>query len=364
MTIGHAIALSVIAALAFAVAAVLQHEAVGHQMEDHGNGRGGSGDSHDDRRQRRHLGLAFFRDLLRRPRWLIGFSMSGLGALLHLAALRGAPVAVVQPIAVLSVPLAVLIGMWRSHRRPNGAVWGGVAAAMAGVSIFVWLAARNTASELPATSHIIIAGLAIAALITVLVLLGQRGPDWVHSLAWTGGAASAYGLAAGYMKTIFVQLDHGVPLSAPTIWLPGIVLLLTYPAAAYMLQHAFVSGSPAVVVGGLTVTDPMLAVLLGAFLLGETSQLTPVVTMGMVGCAVVAVLGVGMLSRYHPDVVRVTEEHDEVADPHEAVVAGRPALTQHGPDTPAYGDTPYGADLNDDPGSRPGVAEHQREDER
>lgn len=293
--------MSVLASAAFAAAAVLQHEALGHQMDDHA-----SRDPHGTQGHRR-LDLGFFKDVLRRPRWWFGFGLSGIGAVLNLTALSGAPVAVVQPITVLSVPFAVLLGMWRSHRRPNRAVWLGIAAAMVGVATFVSLAASNTSSHPPATSHIAISGALVAVGVVAVVMAGRRGPTWVRSLSWAAGAAGAYGLAAAYMKAIFVQLDNQVPLSAPTVWLPGAVLVIAYPVAGYLLQHALVSGAPEIVVGGMTVIDPILAVLIGAFLLGEGNRLSPVVTLTMVGCGLLAVVGVVVLSRYHPDAERAHE---------------------------------------------------------
>lgn len=323
--------LSVAASAAFAAAAVLQHEAIGHQIGDQPRSHSGS----------HRLGLSFFRDLLRRPKWWIGFGLSGVGAVLNLTALSGAPVAVVQPMTVLSVPFAVLLGMWRSHRRPNTAVWLGIAAAMVGVSTFVSLAANNTSSHEPATSHIILSGVLVAVLVVIVVAAGRRGPAWVRSLSWAGGAAGAYGLAAAYMKAIFVQLEHGVPLSAPTVWLPGVVLLIAYPVAGYLLQHALVVGAPEVVIGGLTVIDPMLAVLLGAFLLGEGNRLSPLVTGVMVACGALAIVGVGVLSRYHPDAERAREaqaEHD--ADPDSA--SGETPSPQTPPALPAAPSRPDG----------------------
>lgn len=300
-----AIVLSVSASVAFAGAAVLQHEAIGHQMA-HGR-------QHRPGHRPRVLSVAFFRLLLQRPLWWAGFGLSGVGALLNLTALSGAPVSVVQPITVLSVPFAVLLGMWRSHRRPNRAVWLAIAAAMAGVTCFVALAANNTASHPPAATHILWSGVAVATLVVVLLVVAHHGPDWVHSLSWACGAAACYGLAAAYMKAIFVQLQHGAAVSSPTVWLPGLVLLLAYPAAGYMLQHGFVSGAPEVVIGGLTVVDPILAVLIGAFLLGEGSRLAPAVLAVMLACAATAVAGIVVLSRHHPEAQRAREERRAAA---------------------------------------------------
>ncbi|MGH3647550.1 MAG: hypothetical protein ACRDTM_10295, partial [Micromonosporaceae bacterium] len=85
---GLAIGLAVLGAVCFAVAAYLQHDAV-----------------HRDR-----LALA-----VRRPRWLAGLGLIGLGATVHAVALGLAPLVVVQPIGVLALPLVAAL-----HARAYG----------------------------------------------------------------------------------------------------------------------------------------------------------------------------------------------------------------------------------------------------
>lgn len=296
LSLAFAVVLSVLASVAFAAAAVLQHEAVTHQT-----------------RQEQPTGLLsgkFLAELIRRPRWWIGFGLSGLGAILNLAALSGAPVAVAQPITALSVPLAVLMGRARSRTRTGvgPALWGLILAAMAGVSGFVVLAARHSESHPPDIGSLLVVAVVVAVLIAALVVAAHHGPGWLRSLSWTVAAATAYGLAAVVVKAIFTQLETGVGLTAPTVWGPALLLVMAYPLAAYLLQHGFISGAPAVVVGGLTVTDPIVSVVIGALLLGEVAGLDAPVVVAMSACAVVAVGAVLLLSRHHPDVQRVRAE--------------------------------------------------------
>ena len=72
----------------------------------------------------------------------------------------------------------------------------------------------------------------------------------------------------------------------------------------WLVQQAFASGPPEVVIACLTVVDPIVAVLLGAMLLGEGAA-----TPARPGCcwcsaAVAATAGVVALARHHPDAVR------------------------------------------------------------
>ena len=66
--------------------------------------------------------------LLRRPRWLAGLALAGLGAILQVVALRLAPLTVVQP--TLAIGIVALVGVggkvlgepagWRRSRSPAG----------------------------------------------------------------------------------------------------------------------------------------------------------------------------------------------------------------------------------------------------
>jgi hypothetical protein len=78
-------------------------------------------------------------------------------------------------------------------------------------------------------------------------------------------------------------------------------MALAFALGAWMVQHGYLAGSPEVVVGALTVTDPVVAVLIGLFLLGEGGFALPVL-LGMVLSALVAVSGVVVLSSHHPEV--------------------------------------------------------------
>lgn len=132
MTVAAGIGLAALAAVAYAVAAVLQHGAVRAVRAASGStGRG--------------LGLAQFRALLGRGRWLAGFLALATGGTLHTMSLALAPLVVVQPVGVLAIGLSVLF----SRTRLTRATVVGVGASTAGVAGFVLLAARGVTDATP-----------------------------------------------------------------------------------------------------------------------------------------------------------------------------------------------------------------------
>ncbi|WP_157974065.1 DMT family protein [Desertihabitans aurantiacus] len=284
-----AIGLGLVAAVCFALAAAQQHHAVGRHVERTDNDR--------------HLSLRHFLGLMRTPRWLSGVGFGALGALLHVNALRLAPVSVVQPVGVMAVPLSVLLTARRTRVRPPAKVWAGVAATLVGVLGFVLLTAGNAGSEVPRFSHVLVVSGVVAVLCLSLVAAATRAPGRWPTLLWASAGACAFGLASAYVKALFLILGAGTPLTSPQVWGTALVMGLAFALGGWMTQHGYLAGSPEVVVGALTVTDPVVAVLIGLFLLGEGGFALPVLA-GMLVSGLVAIAGVVVLSSHHPEVAK------------------------------------------------------------
>ena len=66
------------------------------------------------------MGATQLRELARSRTWLGGLGLSGVASLLHAGALVLAPVAIIHPIGVLSVPIAVLAAAAHEPARRRG----------------------------------------------------------------------------------------------------------------------------------------------------------------------------------------------------------------------------------------------------
>jgi hypothetical protein len=91
------------------------------------------------------LRLRAVRMILRTPGWYAGLGLAGLGAALHVLALTMAPLAVVQPIGVLTLVLTVVFARTELTR----AVIAAVAMSVVGVAGFVALSTMATNTALP-----------------------------------------------------------------------------------------------------------------------------------------------------------------------------------------------------------------------
>lgn len=246
------------------------------------------------------------------PRWLAGLLVLVAGAGLHVTALGYAPLSVVQPLGVIALPLTVLLTLREQGirtRELNASVLLSMAAAMAGVGLFVVFAAHAVVpttvgpqDQLAATQ---VAAITVLALAMAAVLSRSR----MRCVLFAAGGAVAYGYVSLLMRGVTQQLGALDPARLPVIPLFGVVTAVL--VGGWLVQHSYASGSPDLVVACLTVIDPIVAVGMGLGLLGEADRTGFATTVGQVACAAVACVGVFALARYHPG----TQRHVPVREP-------------------------------------------------
>ena len=144
------------------------------------------------------VGGAELRALARSRTWLGGVSLTAVASVVHAGALVLAPVAVVQPIGVLSVPLAVVLAATRTRTRPPVAVWAAVAVCLAAVAGFVVLADAGLATApAPRFVDVVVAALGVGALAGGLALWASTRSGWPSGTAFglVGFAVAGLGAA-------------------------------------------------------------------------------------------------------------------------------------------------------------------------
>ncbi|SFJ31248.1 glycosyltransferase [Amycolatopsis sacchari] len=250
-----AILLAVVAASCFAASVSLQHGAV------------------------RETGHGLSPRLMRSRRWLAGTALGATGAGLHVVALALAPLAVVQPIGVLSLVLTVVFS---SRARLSA-----VLAVCVGTAGFVLVAATSTAAsadvdpvgvQVPVLGALVLAGLAVAI----------RGR--LRCLLLATAAAVLFGLGSALIRA--ATQDFALWPAAES----AVLILL----GGWLVHRAYDSGSPAVVVGATTVVDPITGVAVGLWLYGESAVLAPGQAVALAAFAALSVTGVLVLAKETP----------------------------------------------------------------
>ncbi|WP_209372821.1 DMT family transporter [Brevibacterium renqingii] len=286
-----AIALAALAAVALAYGALYQHEAVAGQNDSH-NG----------------LSWAHFTGLLGNRRWLLGLGILGLGTAGNLVSLALAPVMVVQPIGAFSLIVSVLLGIRHRGLKVNRRLVQAVVWCTAGVTVFVALSATTARTEVHLGADALplfwITGV-VVALGLIIMLVFRRAPQLILIIA----AGLLFACVATNVHLVSVQFLRAGLGQVTLINVAALVAAVAL--GSWFVQNAYAAGPPEMVIAGLTVIDPIGAVILGTIVLGEAAAapvwLIIVITVtGLVACA-----GVVVLSRYHPDVKdRETQRRD------------------------------------------------------
>lgn len=282
MNIWAALGFALVSALGLAVGAAVQHSGVTR--------------THDSEK----FGLRAFFGLFRSGRWLLGTAIMGIAVTAGVLSLALAPVVVVQPVGAVSLAVSVLIARFARRLVFKRLVYVAVLLCVVGVAGFV------TLSSLFASTHVrsaeealpmvwVSAGL-LAALLVGRVI--QRRP---HQLFSVVSAAVLFACVATNTHICASQFIAG-GLGA-VAWANLACVVVCGAVGAWFVQAAYAAGPPEIVIAGLTVIDPIVAVVLGIAVLQEVSRAPWWVPVIMVVAGLVACLGVLILARFHPDVL-------------------------------------------------------------
>ncbi|MFJ2552861.1 DMT family transporter [Microbacterium sp. NPDC087591] len=252
------------------------------------------------------LSVAQLKGLLTRPSWILGTLMLGLAIVCQLAALVKAPLIVVQPLGAIALVITTLLNARISGHSPTRQSITAIVCCVGGIFLFVFFAAIF-ATEQDITDRELFVILAI--LLVVIIILGAFWLILRHrmrALFYVIGAGILYGFVATLAKVVIKRIEAG-----NFEWITAICVLALIAASAvgaYFVQTAYSSGPPDLVIAGLTVVDPLIAVLIGMVILGEASAAPPwvLVIFGVAGA--IAVWGVIGLARYHPQVLSDSQE--------------------------------------------------------
>ncbi len=249
------------------------------------------------------------------PKWLFGLVSVLAGAALHLVALTMAPVAVVQPVGILAVPWSVLLASRiHGHKIPSK-IWSAVVVTIVGVVGFtVFSSLFATGKKDFDFGAVTIAFIAVAVLCAVLSLLAPKVTPWAKAMLWSSVGAIFYGLASGMMKASMNLIqDHGMSFLDWRVLVTIGYMLACYGLGVWMIQQGYASGPAEITVGTMTTVDPFVAVLFGLIVLGEGSKMGVGPSIGMAVAGFVAVAGVVLLSKDHPDAVAEREKAEQNA---------------------------------------------------
>ncbi|WP_192810939.1 DMT family transporter [Mycolicibacterium phlei] len=224
--------------------------------------------------------------LLRRPLWWAGTGAAVAGYLFQALALMKGSLLLVQPILVSALLFALPLSARLANRRVTRAEWLWALLLTVALAVFVVLAkARPGDYEASAPMSAMVAVICAVA-VTACVVIALRCGDWKRAVLLAVAVGLLFGVVAVLTKIVVHLLAYDGPLSVVTA--PALYLLLVLGVLAVFLQQsAFHAGSLQTSVPTMLVLEPVIAVVLGALVLGEHLTVNGVKVVA-IGVAVVA----------------------------------------------------------------------------
>jgi hypothetical protein len=233
--------------------------------------------------------------LVRSPWWALGSLLLGLAILCQLTSLGFAPIIVVQPLGVVALVITSIVNARVTHTKLTRPAIRAITFCVVGIAIFVTVAAFVAQETLIQEKQLVIILIILGVVLVLLGLAFALFRKRFTAIFYILSAGVLYGFVATLAKVVINRLLNG-----NFEWLTvGCVAALIAAAAlgAYFVQTAYSVGSPDLVIAGLTVVDPLVAVSIGIIVLGEAADAPLWTVFVWIAAAAIAVYGVFQLAR-------------------------------------------------------------------
>ena len=253
------------------------------------------------------LSLGQLKSLLARPSWVLGSVLLGIGMVVQLASLAYAPLIVVQPLGAVALVITAILNARLSKVKLDRVSIRAIVVCVVGVGAFVTIAAfvaqSNPITETQLVTVLLILSVVLAVFITLFFVMRKRTP---RPIFYVIAAGTLFGFVVTLAKVVIDRIrtvqSGAMPFGPADIL--TVLCLIGLGAAAllgmYFVQTAHSSNPPDIVVAGLTVIDPLVAVSIGIIVLGEAAGAPLWAIFAFAVAAAAAIWGVISLSRHHP----------------------------------------------------------------
>jgi drug/metabolite transporter (DMT)-like permease len=209
-----------------------------------------------------------FLTLLRRPLWWGGTAAAVAGFVFQALALAKGSLLLVQPILVSGLLFALPLSARLAHRRVTRGEWVWAMVLTAALAVFVILAKTRPGDYEASLALSVLVAVICTAAVGACVLVATRTMGWKRAVLLAVAVGVLFGVVAVLTKLVMHLLTHEglrTVLTTPVLYL----LLVIGVLATFLQQSAFHAGSLQTSVPTMLVLEPVVAVVLGAVVLGE-----------------------------------------------------------------------------------------------
>lgn len=251
------------------------------------------------------FGVSMLRHLLLRRAWLLGAGAMIVSFLLQAAALTLGALAVVQPLLAVELPIAVVLGASMLHRSLRMLDWLATVGMTGGLALMLSaLAPRDNDPDHVPHWPAAVASIATAAAILALVVGAVGGRHRARAALLGVAAGAGFGLTAGLMKLAIVAARADGVRGLLSAWETYGVAVAGL-ASVVLVQAALHAGTLVSVQPGLTLTDPLVAIVWGTAVTGEHVRTAwPALLFAVAGAALIAAGAVWLARHSVPADVR------------------------------------------------------------
>lgn len=255
--------------------------------------------------------------------WLGGIAAMLAGFLLQAAALATGPIAQVQPVLVLELGFTLVLSSLVFRSRLRWREWSAVLGMSAGLALLlVGLSPSGGDTRSAPAVGWVIGSVLTLALVGVLVLAGHR----YHNARRAEYLGIATGVVFGYTAVLVAGMTAAYAdgfVGVFEAW-QTYAVVVSGPAGFFVLQHALRAGRLVASQPGMTLANPLVAIVWGVAVFGEQPRSGGWVVADVAGAALIAAFTV-VLARSP-----LLQDDDKSDETDEAVPDRPPAARSQG----------------------------------
>jgi hypothetical protein len=217
----------------------------------------------------RSMHVSLLADLVRRRVWLAGIGMVIVAAVAQAAALATGPIALVQPIFIIELPVTLVLAALANHNTAalRQLPWPAIAITTGALGAGLAIAQPSGAIDSAENRSWVIALIATAAFEAVLIVLATSTKGEPRAALLGLAAACGYALTAALMKNAMFDLNQGA-VQFFTSW-HIYAMAVAGVGSLFLLQNALQAGSLVASQPMLTVGDALISISYGVTLFAE-----------------------------------------------------------------------------------------------
>ncbi len=242
------------------------------------------------------LRLRLITDLMRRPRWLLGMAVMGIGELLSAWAVGHMVLSLYEPLQAMSLIFALALAVPLSGQPLRateviGALMlsGGVAA----LSLAHTVGSDSTSFGSPGAWP---AAIAIAAVACVFVHAGRRRSGQLRATLTGAGTGLVFGISDALTRRVMEIMDAHSFVTLFTSW-PVYCLVASSVIGLWLMENSFSAAPLHASLPAITAAEPVAGILLGVLVFGDVISVSPGMLVLQAVGLVALVTGVIMVAR-------------------------------------------------------------------